>query len=317
MERSVNTASKKRSLQEMQSENEETATDNQSPAKKTKLDEVPETTVVSIFEDDDDQIQFEDIFYAVENCELTKVLKIPHIISKQIAEYATGMLEECNNKHCQNVVITLWDDCEKYKPDHSNCHEFGYKDASYDIFEKSIYYCSECMDMLQTCHCNCGQLSFIPECKRCTQCKKVMFECDRCECSRKHSQCHCCGVVKCHACAQQDDDPMGQMVPCLGCYEPGHPYCTRNLYCWKCLKLPAGKNSPYGVCPNCFDESMMLKECKYCGETSSSDVIYDSEMHYIIFQRSAPYRKRHWQLYCGYKDKPRRNSNPLAHLYLG
>eukprot|EP01084_Bolivina_argentea_P050867 93565_1 len=296
MATSTNSDSKKRSITELNSECEGNMYEPLS--KKRKLD---------VFEACDDQLQFEEILDEIKQCQFIQSLNIPYSINHLIAEYSTGFVEPCGNDKCQNEVVVLSEDYIKYNNDHSNCHEFGYKMIYNELNDTNIFYCSQCMNLAKKCGCNgCDVLSFIPDCDKCTKCKNVIFECDtsiwsdnKCKCSIEFVCSHC-NEIRCNKCEYNDEWGIG-FLPCMACHSKGD---FDESFCTKCMELPAGKDMDYCICCNCYNESMDINECKYCGEKALGKFIYDSEYHFLQLMECNKCKETKCDLYCRYEQKP-------------
>eukprot|EP00484_Ammonia_sp_Unknown_P030749 CAMPEP_0197050202 /NCGR_PEP_ID=MMETSP1384-20130603/25152_1 /TAXON_ID=29189 /ORGANISM="Ammonia sp." /LENGTH=227 /DNA_ID=CAMNT_0042482575 /DNA_START=63 /DNA_END=747 /DNA_ORIENTATION=+ len=74
-----------------------------------------ETSIISpLFPNDSDHAEFVAIFSHVEASKLIQNLQIPHMISKEIAEFATGKIATCNNPKCKHEILVLHKHKERY-----------------------------------------------------------------------------------------------------------------------------------------------------------------------------------------------------------
>eukprot|EP01084_Bolivina_argentea_P309429 535213_1 len=134
------------------------------------------------FRNPSDYSEFKQLYTTIDNCNLSKLLRIPHSINKEIAEYGTGQFVQCNNSKCNNDIPILFQDKQIYNNNHKNSNKLRYKWSQ----EYDEYYCDECMDSAKVCDCNCcEQLHFIPDCDKCNECKSYMCNCE-CVCAQTH-----------------------------------------------------------------------------------------------------------------------------------
>lgn len=131
------------------------------------------------------------------------VKKFPVEMLKEIAEFATGRVKNCDNSDCDQIICILSDDQLKfprfnYNHDYSNI--LGYKYCQ--ISEK--YYCHDCMDITTTCQLSdaCSAL-IIPSSTtdKCAKCKIQIH--DNCF---KVESCSDCGKRFCWRCQGVKED---------------------------------------------------------------------------------------------------------------
>ena len=189
--------------------------------KKTRKDKICTST---LFKDIDDQEQFQNIHKAIESCQLTQILAIPHEITRSIGEYATGDWRKCRSIDtidCDELVSVLNEDDGKYECISCKnivwdcycdfCDKVWVSSESVGMYECRICndanYCSDCDFECAECgngYCtNCGELcEGCGEITYCSHCVKS-FEC--------FGKCTICGSMKCV------DECIGIGTPESGC----------------------------------------------------------------------------------------------------
>lgn len=207
---------KKRKLDSSQDE-------NIVPQKKMKLDS---SEVVShLYIDEEDQNQFQDIFYLLKeiiniNIELNTI--------KDIAEYATGIITNC--ARCDTKMHVLkGDNGSKYK----YC----------SITDK--YYCLFC----HTRKCDlCRALINTENCPECSNCEYTIDKCNECGCMDEHTQCDKCDKLYCDDCGDCD------LLICPSC---------NGVFCEQCYKVgPLMADGEFCVCNKCYPD--MVIKCSKC-----------------------------------------------------
>lgn len=200
------------------------------PLKKCKVEgEGPTTKILS---HPKDKRQFIEIYTALRLMKLPveQSESVPNCIIAEIAEYATGELEECDNPTCDEKVVVLGIDnskeegAESYNPEHAL--------YLYDS-EKNVFYCKSCKDELYWCE-DCKRWVPYWNCGECEQCGTAILNCRsrsvevRLERYRYccYSLEYVCGICSAKACSNCDVD---------GCF--GRNFCNEcNVYhCKKCL----------------------------------------------------------------------------------
>eukprot|EP01084_Bolivina_argentea_P177835 307523_1 len=86
--------------------NERNQTDVPPPHKKQKAISVNphdcETELELVFSHHEDQLQFISLYKSIQSTQMINTLRIPTCIIQTLAEYATGILEDCDNEECTN-----------------------------------------------------------------------------------------------------------------------------------------------------------------------------------------------------------------------
>eukprot|EP01084_Bolivina_argentea_P272605 464187_1 len=93
----------------------------------------------NIFLHHEDHQDFEKIYKLIQHL----LLNIPDAVNKEIAEFATGMIEYCSNDTCEIDIVVLHHDLTIYDDNHCNAHEVGFKRCRSSL----SYFCTECMDL--------------------------------------------------------------------------------------------------------------------------------------------------------------------------
>eukprot|EP01084_Bolivina_argentea_P193143 331407_1 len=206
----------------------------------------------SIFLGHSDQKQFKSIYWTI-----YKSKNIPHSVIRQISEYATGSIEECDNPFCENDIATLnyaneasdmlvtlspfgeiweWNDeqVELMSYAASNCcWKFGY--FMLEAYGDKQYYCEECVTKRELKLCeqfggdNCCRIllvenDFVYKCghKWGNICRSCNWNCSFCE------------REVCFKCTQ--DDPI---------------YCCERCLAFVCGKGDCLPNKLKKICCNC------------------------------------------------------------------
>ena len=132
----------------------------------------------NVFTTSKDYGQFDLIHRAINGWEWISSMKIPHI-SKEIAEYATGMVKECANPACNEKMVVLEQDLIDYvqppawRAAHYYANKIGFK-WNWKV-QNTEFYCLHCMALVKADEiCNCAE------------CNRMMGSC-REHCS--HSKC--------------------------------------------------------------------------------------------------------------------------------
>ena len=75
----------------------------------------------SIFSNKEDHQQFISILKSINANKLIYDLNIPDDITKEIAEYAVGMIYNCQHTSCVNKIIVLKEDCLSKENQYYKC----------------------------------------------------------------------------------------------------------------------------------------------------------------------------------------------------
>ena len=180
------------------------------------------------FKDEEDQSQFQELYKIINGA----LLGFTPYINKEIAEYATGNIYNCNNKQCDEQIVIFHQDITKYdKQKHSNSKRLGFKYCS----KSDTVYCPNCMDgvMIAT-SCPCKGLYFPSNpntrCKRCKSvihdnCMKMCQRCDKngiisCFYCGHNRRCQGCNKFSCNQCSNkmQDESDGGKCIVCDDCH---------------------------------------------------------------------------------------------------
>ena len=189
-----------------------------------------------------DQDQFRRIFKSIEKSAYIRQLDVSKVISKEIAEYATGQIKDCANTECEQTIIILNQDLAEYNNDHSNSQKLNFKYC----FITESFYCLQCMHLAQTANfCNCDDVLYFPSNKnQCMHCKEFINfgGPGRCPCnhgwSQKCSECEL-ELISCNYCSVPE-----QWSECVG-DDCGKKVCAK---CSEDCLISFGKNCVCKVC---------------------------------------------------------------------
>eukprot|EP01084_Bolivina_argentea_P052063 95670_1 len=107
----------------------------------------------TLFSYDYEQLQFQQMYTAINDSQLIKLLNITHYIQKDIAEYATGYLEKCHICKMNIICTPCSNDIfyGKYEHDHSNANVINFKYCQ----DNDRYFCDKCMLLVTSVDCDC------------------------------------------------------------------------------------------------------------------------------------------------------------------
>jgi len=218
--------------------------------------------------------EFSTNFNCIEASKLIKSLQIPRMISKEIAEFATGQRVQCCNRKCMRDIVVLQEHKESYtkitntyryyedfydsEPD-ENYLCFVYKDpntgtaqyaqrVAYEDWQHAEYFCHECIASVEFLCANAGndcrcrdKASFIAACAECKHCGRWITDCDD-DCDEG---CYC--AVSCDSCGDQYCTDPAQCVEMLD-------------RCFVCSDRVCRRCSTQRDCPPEFEETICC-EC--------------------------------------------------------
>lgn len=179
--------------------------------------------------------------------------------SKEIAEFAVGIIDDCANKVVENKIVFLYEDNENGTFKSLNNPYYRAK-SEYCYFEfiGGDHYCSQCMIDTERCEV-CMDLMWMPGLKQCAVCKNVILNCQ-----------HCGGII------EDDDTPPegsdGGYYPRSYQIEKAEEWecggCQMTV-CYSCVETSFHQCKQRGCysrfCSFCFDESANVKVlgCEY------------------------------------------------------
>merc|ERR1712228_916597 len=192
-----------------------------------------------------DNQQYLSYFAQISNSELLQTLSIPDVISKEIAEYSTGTIKEC--EACKIEFNVLNKECVDY-------HTKGIKKLSH-CSKTNKFFCELCSEKTIDFIC-CGTVQCIKNYSKCT------FIDDK-----ENGHCHddiedqTLMAYKCKYCETENDDKCGD---CGEWHCDFHQYSMLS-YCRRCDAVSC-ENAYKGLtCEECFEflcDSCFHKDCK-------------------------------------------------------
>eukprot|EP01084_Bolivina_argentea_P203646 347775_1 len=271
------TTSSKRSFSKFNCENSNTEYD-EPPTKKQKMNDSSLVISSKLFSDKSDYSQFETIFVAINNSQLTQQLNVYSGIIKEIAEYSTGTIHYCSNKQCKKDIFVLNKDMEHYYY-HGTAEQLGFE---YCPKSKS-FYCEYCLKFLIIKYCNFSNCEYYQrdwpsnfETCKCTECDSIVYNC----------YCFDSSINFPNLCNNNKCQNKGEKI--IICYNCHHSTGWHGYYkaepCLKCDELVCLKCSGYyneceRICTKCEQETNQKcgnKNCKkivnlLCFETFECD----------------------------------------------
>ena len=188
--------------------------------------------------------QFQEMFTAIDSCELLVKLSIPQDITKEIAEYATGDIEYCANNKCGQDICTLPDD--EHPEDAAGDEERGYAYCE----ERDNYWCFDCVDGVDYCqgYQDCLVKIHSSEWRECgfnrdSKCEQFIKICgdgwDEC----LYQYCKICDRYACDECYPRSPYEMNECKSC------------NKSCCDDCCRIFADAV----LCIDCYDNTMIME----------------------------------------------------------
>eukprot|EP01084_Bolivina_argentea_P051179 94134_1 len=285
--------SKKRSFNDSNNRNYHPT--EEPPTKKQKLEEFSSTIQSKLFTNICDNKQFQTIFHSIDNSPLIKQFNIPHIISKGIAEYSTGNIKHCANNDCKTEIFILNEYIQKYKSNHGNSAEIGFKYC----YHTNEYYCQKCMEyaiMLNGCKCNQWNQIYWPS---------NLDKCGNITCDGIISDCQCLQGHQPEPCGDECDKGNVEQI-CYDCYQNDNYEKTRvciecyQVFCDDCIAYSEYDDS---ICKTC-ERSTSVECAGNCGlkinTLCHNKFIYWDDMTYIQGCEVCDIKYCEWCHYVGY-----------------
>ena len=144
-----------------------------------KIETMPNAN--SFFSNQDDTRQCMGIFMNIEDLELVQKLSVPVIITKEIAQYATGQTLPCFNLKCDDFACLLEEEVEdgRHRSADNPFYRWALEGPSWNreyerLFyeDPNKYWCSSCT--LRAVRCDCGMWGFHSKNRICGPCKKTV-----------------------------------------------------------------------------------------------------------------------------------------------
>ncbi len=209
--------------------------------RKISSDDNNDNSISSMFLNHVDHREFIKYFNPIEASQLSEIYQIPLAINREIAEFATGTIEQCANDNCNAGICVLNEEKILFQ----NKQEVKWNYCSIE----NKYFCSLCKP---------STLRFIC--------------CDRVQCVTN--------TVKCAGNTNDDDNEMcyddqkneyWMRYKCCFCVENNDAGCSK-CKLWRCVYHAEEDNAPiypcwqcFGYwCPKCFQEVGMVN-CDPCG----------------------------------------------------
>eukprot|EP01083_Nonionella_stella_P004217 12122_1 len=194
------------------------------PKKKQKQIQKSESEFQCIFPHQEDQNQYILLSQSIQSTACVVLLNIPTCIIHTIAEYATGIVETCDNNECNTKIVRLLQDID----------DASVIDKYYRCNKYEYYYCLECMPQTETCACGewklvnqstvavCAICSFrMAECTEFCGCEESMisecYECEQTICYRCQKYCQLCQKIVCLDCVDEDQTKYDVLYGCKSC----------------------------------------------------------------------------------------------------
>eukprot|EP01084_Bolivina_argentea_P258014 434809_1 len=204
-----------------------------------------------------DKKQFESIWKCINDSLLIQNMNIYLNITKCIAQYATGLIEQCSNQNCRKDIHILHNEIQYAENDNTSA-EVGFKFVYYDQ-----YYCRECMDDVGCCACGCGceQEAYRPNCRKCSGCQELIYHSvgsntdNCCQCSVQKCNHDACNVILCGNCNQSKFWKLKECVECTKLF------CRNMRFPMKCIKLIQEWNN-FGICYKCYRGKVECDKCE-------------------------------------------------------
>eukprot|EP01084_Bolivina_argentea_P010101 18836_1 len=181
------------------------------------------TSPINIFSHPCDHKLYVSQFQSIENSKLCIDLKIPTIISHEIAQYTNGFIVRCSNDECDKHEMEI----HKLK---SELDPLGFG------MTVNKYYCCRCQNKLKYFEC-CDLWQLNKICDKCVGCLCNETKCNHIQQCRECDQLYCPRLIsneKFRFLPQFYQSKAKQK--CVNCY---HQWQLRNLFCTNC-SIPCG-----------------------------------------------------------------------------
>eukprot|EP01084_Bolivina_argentea_P040647 75080_1 len=181
----------------------------QPPTKKQKLPIDAHIYKQTVFPNQHDQLQYISLSESIQCSALVQTLHIPLCIIQTVAEYGTGIVEDCDNCECENQIVRL----------HQDTGDEHVVDKHYRRNKYEYYFCTECMKHTQMC--GCGEWKLVNTYTRaiCVVCNHQVTACTE-FCGHRESlitQCYECEGPACYDC--HNYCRMCHNTICLHCFD--------------------------------------------------------------------------------------------------
>ena len=212
------------------------------PPRTKKRQRIEDSMKSALFSHKSDHQEFLEIFRAIEKSEIIKTLSISHDINKEIAEYATGQLLECQNAGCGQIIHILYEDCDW--DDKIQCPGCN-KDTQRRC-------CSECKNRYMA---NLNQPRICPRCEDelCFECQEKSNKCIACDALHckycMKNQCECCEREFCEF--YDEIDGYGKNETNAKYIVGGCSICG-GIVCQDCISMPELVDIKGGYVNNCI-----------------------------------------------------------------
>ena len=206
-----------------------------------------------IFSDERDLKQFQNIHEAIECSGLVLTLEVPMCIIREVAECATGMVDDCAGSKCDSKVVSFYADNWEH-PSYRSCESYW----------DHLFFCSSCEWHIGDCDHPWNEYDIHyfskPDCEKCSRCCEYLTECG---CRRNNALdesecCDICGYRLCSACLRYEDE-YDAMPDCTDCSKQFCSSC--GSHCKHC-----GENK-CTACATAYD-------CNWCPERSCEDCVF-------------------------------------------